>query len=126
VEARIVVDGADADVESLWDWLRREPGLRGQVRMDGAAAPAGAMGVSVELVVAMSGAGAVAAVARSLSVWLEQRRSDLSVRVTAPDGRKASVSARRVSDPERLLRSILGSGGFTQIEHADPEQATED
>jgi hypothetical protein len=47
------------------------------------------------------------ALARSLSVWLVQRRSDLTVKVTGPGGRQVSVSARRVADPEQLLRAVL-------------------
>jgi hypothetical protein len=46
--------------------------------------------------------------ARSLSVWLVQRRGDLEVKVTGPDGRQVSVKARRV-DAEQLLRAVLES-----------------
>jgi len=119
VEARIAIDGHDIDVESLWDWLRHEPELQGRLRIDSADAPEGAMGATTELVVqtaaVMAGAGVMTALARSLSVWLVQRRSDLTVKVTGPDGRQVSVSARRVANPEQLLRAVL--------EPATPEQA---
>jgi len=114
VDVRIAVDGrdADADADALWDWLRNEPELRGRVRTASASTPEGAMGASTELVVqaaaTMAGAGALwAALARSLSVWLTQRRSDITVKVTGPDGRQVSVNAKRVADPERLLRQAL-------------------
>ncbi|TDB87901.1 hypothetical protein E1264_13125 [Actinomadura sp. KC216] len=50
-------------------------------------------------------------VARSMSRWLiereRQRRSDVVIKVTGPDGRQVSVSAKRVADAEDLLRMIL-------------------
>jgi hypothetical protein len=64
--------------------------------------------VVVQVGAALAGASAVwAALAKSLSVWLVQRRSDLTITVTGPEGRKVSVSAKRVADPEQLLRSVL-------------------
>lgn len=112
MQARIAVDGRDTDSESLWDWLRNEPELRGRLQLSTAPTPDGAMGAPTDLVIQVSavlaGAGAVwAALARSLSVWLVQRRSDLTITVTGPEGRKVSVSAKRVADPEQLLRSVL-------------------
>jgi hypothetical protein len=109
---RIAVDGRDGDFEALWDWLREEPQLRGRLHLGAAATPAGTMGAGSEIAVqigaAMAGAGALwAAVARSLSVWLTQRRSDITITVTAPGGRKVSVNAKRVADAEALLRDVL-------------------
>jgi hypothetical protein len=31
MEARIAIEGRDTDVESLWDWLRHKPELRGHL-----------------------------------------------------------------------------------------------
>ena len=108
-EARITVDGHDTDAESLWDWLRDEPELRGRLRTRSAPTPDKTMGVPIELVVVLATAttAVVSALARSVSTWLVQRRSDLTVKVTGPDGRKISVSSRRVADPEQLLRAVL-------------------
>jgi hypothetical protein len=114
MEARIEVGGSEADMASLWDWLRHEPRLRGRLTATSAPAPEEAMGAPVELVVALTSAGGLAAVlARTLSSWLvereRQRRSDVTVKVTGPDGRVVQVSARRVPDSEQLLRSVLES-----------------
>jgi hypothetical protein len=108
-EARITVDGNDTDAESLWDWLRHEPELRGRLHTGSVPAPDGAMGAPIELVVVLATAAVpvASALARSLSTWLVQRRSDLTVTVTGPDGRQVSVSSRRVADPEKLLRAVL-------------------
>jgi Effector Associated Constant Component 1 len=124
VEVRIAVDGRDTDAESLWDWLRNEPELRGRVRANSAPTPDGAMGAPTELVVqaaaTMAGAGALwVALSRSLSVWLTQRRSDITVKVTGPDGRQVSLNAKRVADPEKLLREILEIPAQPPIEAAE-------
>jgi hypothetical protein len=107
--ARIAVDGHDRDMESLWDWLRHEPELRGRLRTRSAPTPEEAMGAPIELVVILATATVpvASALARSISTWLIQRRSDLTVTVTGPDGRQVSVSSRRVADPEKLLRAVL-------------------
>ncbi|MFC6016636.1 hypothetical protein ACFP2T_10530 [Plantactinospora solaniradicis] len=112
MEVRISVDGRDADFEALWEWLRSEPDIRGRLRLGSLPTPEGTMGSSTEVVVqaaaAMAGAGALwAALSRSLAVWLTQRRSDITVTVTGPDGRKVSLNAKRVTDPENLLREVL-------------------
>lgn len=110
-EVRIAVDGLDVDAESLWDWLRNEPELRGRLRTSAAPVPEQAMGASIELVVVLATATpAVASVlARSLSTWLVQRRSDLTIKITGPDGRQVTMSGRRVADPEKLMRTVLDS-----------------
>ncbi|MEU4743423.1 hypothetical protein AB0G02_23575 [Actinosynnema sp. NPDC023658] len=38
-----------------------------------------------------------------------QRRSDVTVTVTAPDGRKVSLNAKRTKDPEKPIRDVLGT-----------------
>ena len=116
MEVGIAVDGSAAEAAALWDWLRQEPELRGRLRFRPAPAPEGAMGSATELwvqgAVAVAGAGALwAALARSLSVWLTQRRSDLTVRVTVPGGRQVYLNAKRVNDPQYLLREILAASG---------------
>jgi hypothetical protein len=119
VEARIAVKGSDRDRESLLEWLRREPELRGHVRLSSSATPAEAMGVPADVVVvqagaALAGAGAMwAALARSLTVWLSQRRCDLTVRVTgrlfaARPGRLAV----RLPDPLRSRAVLIGTGRY--------------
>ena len=107
-DLHITVDGRDSDVESLRDWLRNEPGLRGQLREGGAPGPAGAMGASTELIVGIVSSGAATALVTSLQVWLTQRRADVTLKVTGPQGRAVSLDAKRVSDAERLLNTALG------------------
>jgi hypothetical protein len=111
VHARLTVDGVDSDVEALWDWLRNEQELRGRVRVGSAPAAPGTMGVPVEVVVTLGTATTTAAtvLARSLSTWLKQRHSDVTVTVTGPDGRRAEVSVRRARDAEHVLRTVLAS-----------------
>jgi Effector Associated Constant Component 1 len=107
VQAVIAVTGAGADLESLSDWLMREPELRGRVRLRSATASPGFMGgdTAVQVVAAVAGASTVwAALARSLSVWLTQRRGEVSITVTGPGGRAVSICAKRISNPREIIR----------------------
>lgn len=123
MDVAISVDGADSDVESLWAWLRDEPLLRGRIKVGSAPDPDGVMGAPIELVVALatSASGTMAVLARAISRWLvereRQRRSDVVIKVTGPDGRQVSVSAHRVADSQELLRSIL--------DRAEPDSGAE-
>ncbi|MFG1915672.1 hypothetical protein [Micromonospora sp. NPDC048898] len=112
---RIEVDGRDGDLEALLAWLRDEPDLRGRLRLEAAGARPDAMGAASDIIIqlgaATAGAGAVsAAVARSVTVWLTQRRADITITVTGPRGRKVTINAKRVADPEALLKDVLGGG----------------
>jgi hypothetical protein len=108
MRAVITVAGTAADTESLWDWLRREPALRGCVSAGPAPVGDGSMGTPIELVVAAAAAaGVLPALARVLSTWLVQRRSDIMITVTGTDGRLVSFDAKRIADPEALLRQVL-------------------
>jgi hypothetical protein len=127
-EAKIIVDGNDTDAESLWDWLRHEPELRGRLHTGSVPAPDGAMGAPIELVVVLATAttAVTSALARSLSTWLVQRRSDLTVTVTGPDGRQVSVSSRRVADPEKLLRAVLEPAAPEPLDGPTPPKTGRD
>jgi peptidoglycan hydrolase-like protein with peptidoglycan-binding domain len=107
-DLRITVDGRDSDVESLQDWLRSEPEFRGHLSQAETPGPVGAMGASTELIVGVVSSGAATALVRSLQVWLAQRRADVKVTVSGPQGRQVVLDAKRVSDAEHLLNTALG------------------
>ncbi len=107
-DLRISVGGRDSDFESLGDWLRSEPELRGYLRHGEAPGPVGSMGASTELIVGVISSGAATALARSLQVWLAQRRADVKLNVTGPQGRHIVLDAKRVPDAEHLLNIALG------------------
>jgi Effector Associated Constant Component 1 len=59
------------------------------------------------LVVALGSGGAGAVLATSVQAWLSQpRRADVTLTVTAEDGRHIELDARRVRDPAVLLREV--------------------
>lgn len=112
MDACIRVTSRDAAVElaSLWEWLRAEPDLRGHVRVTPALPGETEMGAALDvLTVALGSGGAGAVLASSLNAWLRQRRADVIITVSAPDGRTVKLDARRVEDPLRLLREVLRS-----------------
>lgn len=107
-DLRISVDGRDSDVESLQDWLRSEREFRGHLRQGEAPGPDGAMGAVVDVIVGVVSSGAATTLAKSLQVWLTQRRADVALKVTGPEGREIVLDAKRIPDAERLLNTALG------------------
>ena len=110
-DLRITVDGQDSDVESLQDWLRGEPELRGNVRQSETPGPAGAMGAVVDVIVGVVSSGAATTLAKSLQVWLTQRRADVALKILGPEGREVVLDAKRIPDAERLVNTALAWAG---------------
>ncbi|MGW3352931.1 effector-associated constant component EACC1 [Nonomuraea rubra] len=108
---RIAVSGpgSAAAVESLWAWLPQEPGLRGRVRLSRVPLPGSAMGAALEFLIATSATGVLTVLARSLSLWIGQQRTEVTIEVNSPDGRQVSLTATKITpaDAESLLRHAL-------------------
>ncbi|MFG3293683.1 hypothetical protein ACGF3G_33410 [Streptomyces sp. NPDC048179] len=100
-----------ADAESLTDWLRGEPALAGRVRPVGGAPAEGRLGIPLDTVSVLLGAGGpLTVLASCLRAWITQpRRSDVKLTVGRENGPTVEIDARRVSreDVERLLRQAL-------------------
>ncbi|MGH2844047.1 MAG: effector-associated constant component EACC1 [Solirubrobacteraceae bacterium] len=95
-------------LRSLLEWLRHEDALRGRVCTVHAPVRPGEMGGVLEVLeVALGSGGAGAVLAGSVSTWLSQpRRADVTLTVTAEDGRRIELDARLVRDPAVLLREV--------------------
>lgn len=100
-----------ADAESLTDWLRGEPALAARVRPAGGAPVEGRLGVPLDTVSVLLGAGGpLTVLASCLRAWITQpRRSDVKLTVSRENGPSVEIDARRVSreDVEQLLRQAL-------------------
>jgi Effector Associated Constant Component 1 len=107
-DVRISVNGRDSDVESLWDWLRSEPELRGHLRLGQVPGPAGAMGALAEIIVGVTSSGAAAGLTKAIQVWLVQRRADVILKISGPQGREIVLDAKRVKDAEHMMNNVLG------------------
>lgn len=110
MELQLSIEGRDGDRQALWEWLKAERDLRGRVRVATAAPAEGTMGgisdIAVHAAAGAAGAGAVwVALSRSLSTWLINRRADVTIEITTPDGRTLRVDSKRV-DQEKLLRAV--------------------
>jgi Effector Associated Constant Component 1 len=70
------------------------------------------MGATTEIIIEAISSGAlaglVAALAKSLQVWLTQRRADVAVKISGPGGREVVLDAKRIPDAEHLLNTALG------------------
>jgi hypothetical protein len=97
-------------LEELSDWLGRESELRGLITPVHASPVRGDLGVPADaLVAAVGSGGALSVLAASLKAFLAlPRRSDLRIVLSAPDGRKVEIDAKRVGDVEVLIREVLG------------------
>src|SRR4051812_1292899 len=96
MQARLSVGGSPNAAPGLGGWLRSERELRGRVSLELAPPSPGMMGVVSELVVTLGSTSTAAVLASSIQVWLSQRQTDLTLSVTGPDGRQASIDARHV------------------------------
>lgn len=61
-------------------------------------------GVVEVLTVALGSGGAGVVLVRALCTWLVQRRADVAVTITAPDGTQVQVDAKRAAEPEAIIR----------------------
>lgn len=106
VAVRLTVGGVvDGDVV-LWEWLRTVPELRGRVGRQSDLSAEGQMGVGTDLVAVLASTGAATALARSLQTWLSNRRSNVTVTVAGPGGRRVSVSGQFAADHDRHLHAL--------------------
>ncbi|MFD5092783.1 hypothetical protein ACFWMR_19435 [Amycolatopsis thailandensis] len=106
---RIVSEGRQDELRELMRWLSTEDELRGRLTLAGAAPVPGAMGNPADRLVVTLGVGAAAVLARSLAIWLHQRRSVITVEIATTEGRGRSVTvtAHRMSDAESLIKNAL-------------------
>lgn len=97
VRLQLVDSGAALPDElgSLREWLGGEPEFRGRVRIEESLPQTGQMGggLGEVLAVAVASGGALTVLASSVSVWLEQRRSTVTVKIVHEDGRSQEISA---------------------------------
>jgi hypothetical protein len=130
-DGEILIEVPAEYLRSLAEWLNSEDSLRGRVRAVRPAPEAGRMGAAVELLsVALGSGGAGAVLVRSMSAWLTQRRSEVSVSEVSvslkdADGREFQFSAKSAKqDPSEVFReasnlfTVLRGGGSDQ-EQAD-------
>ncbi|MET8700861.1 hypothetical protein ACFVUH_02650 [Kitasatospora sp. NPDC058032] len=120
MDVHISVTGGEtvAEAESLTDWLRGEPELRG-VTLTGRPPGPGEMGSVLDTVsVALGTGGGLSVLASSLRAWFAQpRRSDVRLKIRRQDGTVVEIDAKRVRAGE--LEAILR----TALDGTDAEQA---
>jgi hypothetical protein len=107
----VTTAGERMQIEALQAWLAEEPEIRGRLRRVREPAEPGQLGALADiLAVAVGSGGTLTVLASSLSVWLKQpRRSDVRIKVHAPNGTVAELDAQRctVAEVEAVLRTCL-------------------
>jgi Effector Associated Constant Component 1 len=111
IEARITVGGdSKGDLGSLYEWLRREDGLRGRVRFECRPFHQEEMGAAQDAIaVALGSGGALTVLASALPTWMRQRRgSYVKVEITdTARGLRFVVEADKADHAERVLQQAL-------------------
>lgn len=81
-----VIIETSAELESLYEWLVRDPELRGQVSPKLAAPKSGKLGAVLESLIVVLGPGGVAtALASVLISWLRRRVGEVHMKITVDD-----------------------------------------
>jgi hypothetical protein len=99
VDVQLTVDTEDSadQLRSLRTWLLDAAELRGRVTAVESSPPPGTMGPALDaLMVVLAPGGVAAAFVPALIAWIRQRRSDVTVRLTLPDGTSVEVTASQV------------------------------
>ncbi len=85
------------ELRSLRRWMLDVRGLSGPVDLQQADPQPGEMGSLTDaLIVAAGSGGAITAIAGALVSWLRHRTTDLTIKITRPDGSALEVDGKRV------------------------------
>ncbi|RKS79339.1 hypothetical protein BZB76_0800 [Actinomadura pelletieri DSM 43383] len=117
-------NGAD-ELRALRSWLVAEDELRGRVRHVAQPPEPGTLGATVEiLTVAIESGGAAVALVSALITWLQQRRGQMTVKVTRPDGTSLELTTDTSTTEDRareLLTELLHAGTEPPAEQSERE-----
>ncbi|WP_216903482.1 effector-associated constant component EACC1 [Nocardia alni] len=114
--------GHPDDASSLIEWLRRDVELSEQVQMQVKVRyTGGSIDAAVQVLSVALGSGGVGAMlANALSTWLTQRHSDITLTVSAPDGRRIELDAHRVHEMPQLLDHVAQMLNTAKPEEQQP------
>lgn len=106
----IRVHGNDKEEQSFWEWLSREPILRGFVRIKPAPSAEGAMGVPNEIVVVLASTAVSVAtgLSQAIRTWLIHRHPTISIELSGPGDSQLSLTAKDVRNSDELAQMIVG------------------
>jgi Effector Associated Constant Component 1 len=123
VQALVTFEAANAqaELESLRDWLTDTVELRGWVSEVPAPPPSEALGPLLDaLAVTLGPGGAATAFAAALIAWIRQCRGSVRIRIDLPGGRRVRLDAEHVkgltgqelrTELDMLVRALAGDGG---------------
>lgn len=102
-EIRITSGDSVAEFAALWSWLRDDPSLSAATRRVEKPVSATELGGGVVelLAVTLGSGGFGVTLARSLTTWLQTRRPDVSISVSA-EGRSVELIARGLSEQKAI------------------------
>ncbi|MCO5996711.1 effector-associated constant component EACC1 [Actinoallomurus rhizosphaericola] len=113
MDVAISVSGAldpDAEIRSLFRWLQREEDVPSPKFTPAAPEQEDMGAVSDALVVVLGSGGAGSVLARSLSVWVRHRTSDLKLTFRGEKG-TVQLDGKRIKDPVALVEALREATG---------------
>lgn len=136
--SKFVIAGSDvsaADLRSLRSWMIDMGELRGPFELRRPEPRPGEMGSLTDaLIVAAGSGGAITALAGVLVSWLRHRTSDLTVKITRPDGTTFEVVGSRVrgldgahlgAEIGRLAEQLTTAAPTPALEAPEQQEAPE-
>ncbi|MCX0272317.1 hypothetical protein NLM24_16735 [Nocardia zapadnayensis] len=112
VDVSISVSAASdsaAEVRSLFRWLQREEDLPNPVFVPATPGPEDMGGLSDALVLVL-GSGTGVVLARSLSVWIRHRTSDVKITIRGQKG-TVQLDMQRLGDPRAVVEVLREATG---------------
>ncbi|MET8630553.1 hypothetical protein ABZW30_43805 [Kitasatospora sp. NPDC004669] len=100
--------GAD-ELRSLRAWLTDVDELRGRVTSVESPPVPGTLGPVLDaLAVALGPGGVATALATAVFSWIRQRRGEVTLKISRPDGASVEISGKRVQGlDDRMIRELL-------------------
>ncbi|WP_063832353.1 effector-associated constant component EACC1 [Streptomyces novaecaesareae] len=102
--------GQEADeLRSLRTWLTDVDELRGRVTSVESPPVPGTLGPVLDaLAVALGPGGVATALATAVISWIRQRRGEVTLKISRPDGASVEISGKRVQGlDDRTIRALL-------------------
>ncbi|WP_063736600.1 effector-associated constant component EACC1 [Kitasatospora aureofaciens] len=116
--------GAD-ELRSLQAWLADVDELRGRVALVESPPVPGTLGPVLDaLVVALGPGGAATALATAVFSWIRQRRGEVTLKISRPDGAAVEISAKRVQGIDGSSLRLEVASATRQVRKATAARTT--
>jgi citrate lyase alpha subunit len=117
ITVRVHDPGQDEALRSLSVFLRQDGQLHARVTLVECPPVEGHLGTVIDMLeIAVGSGGAVTVLVTALTVWLQNRHSDISIEITNAAGAATKLEAKRIKlataeDLENIIHKVVGELG---------------